>query len=252
MSIRRLFGCLAVGIAIFAARPAAADFAEGVDALQKKQYAVALDQWQRAAETGDARSQYALGYLFQFGLGTPPDNNQALAWYEKAAAQSNPDAQLALGLMYESGRAGKRNRDKAIGFYKLAAASGHSPDAEYALGRIYFRGQGVPRDENLGLTWVIKAANDGQPGAQYLLGEAYEVGGILKADKIDAYYWYTAALAGDEVVLREADPEFNPRKAIAVLMQHMTRAEIATGNEKLAKTPPPVAPEPSMSAQPKG
>ncbi len=124
---------------------------------------------------------------------------------------------------------------------------------------IYFRGQGVPRDEKEGLTWITKAAMDGHPGAQYLLGEAYEVGGTLKSDKVLAYYWYTAALSGDEAVLREADPEFDPKTALAVLMTHMTRREIAAGNALLKKSPPPsapqapmAAPQPAMSGAPKG
>ena len=113
---------------------------------------------------------------------------------------------------------------------------------------IYFRGQGVPRDEKEGLTWITKAAMDGHPGAQYLLGEAYEVGGTLKSDKVLACYWYTAALSGDEAVLREADPEFDPKTALAVLMTRMTRREIAAGNALLKKSPPPSAAGPDGGA----
>lgn len=232
---------LALAIALIAARPAAAGFDEGVTALQAGQYAVALDIWQKSAEAGDAKSQYGLGYLYQFGLGTDPDNTQAKAWYEKAAAQGEPDALFALGLMYESGLAGATDRAKAIELYRKAAATGRSPDAEYALGRVYMRGQGVPRDEKQGLVWLVKAAEMGQPAAQYMIGAAYETGGVLKADKVEAYYWYTAALLGDQAVLRETDPEFDAKAALDVLVQHMTRDEIAAAKAKLKKTPPPQA-----------
>jgi TPR repeat protein len=252
MSLKFMAGALALGATATLAGVAMAGFDEGVAALQIGQYAVALDEWQKSAETGDAKSQYGLGYLYQFGLGTAPDNTQAKAWYEKAAAQNEPDALFALGLMYESGSAGKRDRTEAMVLYSQAAASGHSPDAEYALGRIYLRGQGVPRNEKEGLVWIAKAANDGQPGAQYMLGEAYEVGGTLKQDKVEAYYWYTAALAGDAVVLRETDPEFDPKAALEVLEKHMTHGEIEAAAAKLKKTPPPVPGQSAMATPAKG
>lgn len=243
---------IALAIALFGARPALAGFDEGVTALQAGQYAVALDIWQKAAEAGDARSQYGLGYLYQFGLGTDPDNTQAKAWYEKAAAQNEPDALFALGRMYESGSAGGVDRKRAMELYRQAAATGRSPAAEYALGRIYMRGLGVPRDEKTALDWLTKAAQHGQPAAQYMLGEAYESGGVLKPDKVMAYYWYSGALDGDQAVLRETDPEFDPKAALDVLAQHMTRAEIAEAKAKLKKTPPPQGMQPAAPAGTKG
>jgi hypothetical protein len=248
MSWTRYAGGLALGIVLLAALPAAAGFDEGLTALRLGQYAVALDEWQKSAEAGDARSQYGLGYLYQFGLGTAPDNTEAKAWYEKAAAQNVPDAQFALGLMYESGKAGTRDIAKALTLYRQAAASGHSPEAEYALGRIYLRGQGgVGRDEKEALTWMDKAAHEGQPAAQYLLGEAYETGGTLKQDKVAAWYWYTAALGGDEAVLHATDPEFDPKTALAVLETHMSRAELESARAMLKKTPPPGPPLSTMA-----
>ena len=242
-------GGLALGAILLAAPAARAGFAEGVAALQLGQYAVALDEWQKSAEAGDARSQYGLGYLYQFGLGTEPDNTQAKNWYEKAAAQNEPDAQFALGLMYESGSAGERNVAEAMTLYRKAAASNHSPEADYALGRIYLRGQGaIARDEKEAFTWIDKAAHEGQPAAQYLLGEAYETGGTYKLDKVQAYYWYSAALGGDQAVLHTTDPEFDPAAALAVLASHMTRTETEAAKALLKKTPPPMPAPPAMTA----
>src|SRR5579862_7086165 len=145
---------LAFGAILLAATSAWADYDKGLAALRLGEYAVSIDEWQKSAEAGDARSQYGLGYLYQFGLGTAPDNTQAKDWYEKAAAQNVPDAQFALGLMYESGAAGKRDLKQAMELYRKAAASGHSTQADYALGRIYLRGQGgVARDETEAVKW---------------------------------------------------------------------------------------------------
>ena len=238
-----------VGTTLLPEAPAAADFDEGVQALRVKQYAVALDDWQKSAEAGDARSQYGLGYLYQFGLGTDADNTQAKAWYEKAAAQNEPDALFALGLMYESGAAGKRDPAKARDLYAQAAATGQSSEAEYALGRIYLRGSGgVSRDEKQAIEWIDKAAHHGQPAAAYLLGEAYESGGVLKADKVLADYWYTAAAAGDQVVLHLTDPEFDPKAALTVLESRMSKRELDDAKAMLKKYPVPLPMPGTMAA----
>jgi TPR repeat protein len=253
MRLRVLITAAATAVMVSVGGPAWADaFQDGVSALQAGQYAVALDAWQKPAEAGDARCQYGLGYLYQFGLGTDPDNAQATAWYQKAAAQHYPDALYALGLMWESGRAGKQDRAKALILYREAATTGKSPSAEYAIGRIYIRGDGVPRDEKEGLIWLSKAAQDGQPAAQYMLGAAYEVGTVVKASKIEAYYWYSAALNGDQAVLHGTDPEFDPKAALSALTERMSRWEIEDAKAKLKKDPPPQGPAPQTAkpAQP--
>ena len=41
----------------------------------------------KAAENGDARAQYDLGYIYSWGGGVPEDSEKALYWTEKAAEQ---------------------------------------------------------------------------------------------------------------------------------------------------------------------
>jgi len=66
---------------------------------------------------------------------------------------------------------------------------------------MYARGQGVPRDEQQSLVWIRKAANLGDPGAQYNLGirqhrlsigEGAEDAG---ESRIEAYKWLRLAAA---------------------------------------------------------
>lgn len=51
---------------------------------------------------------------------------------------------------------------RAIEFIQRAAKEGH-PDAMHWLARAYIEGQGVERDENLGLMWLAKSASLGHP-----------------------------------------------------------------------------------------
>lgn len=48
------------------------------------------------AEKGDPNSQYFLGEMYEYGLGTPPSLDGAFKWYAKAAEQGNPLAKRKL------------------------------------------------------------------------------------------------------------------------------------------------------------
>jgi hypothetical protein len=61
-------------------------------------YSEALAWFQKAADQGDAKSEYDVGYLYSRGLGVPKDRDEANRWYRKAASQGDEDAQLVLGL----------------------------------------------------------------------------------------------------------------------------------------------------------
>ncbi len=57
---------------------------------------------------------------------------------------------------------------KAISCYQLAANAGHAR-AQYILGLMYLKGEGVPRDALNGLGWIAKAADSGNTKARELL-----------------------------------------------------------------------------------
>jgi len=82
----------------------------------------------------------------------------AAQWFEKSADQGYADAQFALGLMYDAGIGGLSNDfDKAMELYQKAADQGH-PKAQYGLGNAYYCGHGVSRDMAQALIWYRKAA----------------------------------------------------------------------------------------------
>src|SRR5438105_1521085 len=55
----------------------------------RKDNALAVQWFQRAAAAGQAGAMVALGYSYEKGKGTPVDIPRALDWYRKAAAQNN-------------------------------------------------------------------------------------------------------------------------------------------------------------------
>jgi Sel1 repeat len=62
--------------------------------LQK--YQCSFSRIEQAARSGDPDAQYALGYLYYYGVGTTQDRQTGLMWIRKAAAQGQTVAQEAL------------------------------------------------------------------------------------------------------------------------------------------------------------
>jgi len=241
-----------VTLLLTVAGPVLAQYEEGQQAFDSGDYGKAQAAWQKGAEAGDARCQYSLGYMAQFGLGAAADTGAARSWYEKAAAAKNADALYALGLMFETGQAGEKDLTKAFDYYRQAAAAGPQPDAEYAVGRMLLRGRGVPRNARESIVWLKKAAQHNNPSAQYMLAASYEAGWGVPVDEAQAYYWYRRADLGDPVELEEQDVAFAPKIAIAALRKVLPADEIAEIDARIArekKTPPakPAKPLPALT-----
>ena len=58
--------------------------------------AAGADAFRRAAEQGDAKAQFSLGWCYSKGEGVAKDTKKAVAWYRKAAEQGDMAAQYAL------------------------------------------------------------------------------------------------------------------------------------------------------------
>jgi hypothetical protein len=218
---------------LLTASPVLAQYEEGQKAFDSGDYSAAQAAWQMGAEANDAKSQYSLGYLAQFGLAGGADLGAAKSWYEKAAENNSPEGLYALGLMYETGQTGAKDLARALELYRKAAATGAQPDAEYAIGRMLLRGRGVARDPKESVVWLKKAALHGNPAGQYMLAESYEAGWGVKINEGEAYYWYRRADQGDPVELEEQDVSFEPKIAIAALKKRLPADLIEDEEDRL-------------------
>lgn len=73
-----------------------------------------------------------------------------------AADAGDPEAQNDLAMLFLA--AGRYKA--AVYWLELAAAQGYA-DAMHHMGRCHLEGLGVPRDENMALMWIAKAASCG-------------------------------------------------------------------------------------------
>ncbi len=87
---------LAAVLALSVVHPAAADFADAIEAYDQGDYATTFAVTRPLAESGDPDAQYLLGYLYERGEGVARDLTRAYAWYGMAARQGDAFAAHAL------------------------------------------------------------------------------------------------------------------------------------------------------------
>ena len=102
--------------------------AKGVDsnALESARlYGIAASEMDVFAQKGSADAQHVLAGMYQQGQGVKKDVAMALRWWEKAALQGHTMAQLSLGRLYAQGDDVQRDSNQATFWLNMAAAQGH-------------------------------------------------------------------------------------------------------------------------------
>jgi len=119
------------------------------------------------------------------------DYATALALLRPLADQGNANAQSILGRMYAEGRGVPHDGIIAARWYRRAAEQGQ-PFAELVLGEIYFGRQ--PPDYAEAARWYRRSAEHGVAMAQFSLASMYEKGQGVAVDYQEAAKWYAAAI----------------------------------------------------------
>ena len=145
------------------AMPAFADYQKGLDAFERGDTPTALKEFRTLAESNDARGQFALAIMYDFGEGVPQSSEEAVKYYRLSAEQGYADEQNNLGVMYEEGEGVARNYEEAMKWYRKAAESGNR-DAPNNIGVMYMTGVGVRRDFIKACMW-FNIAGKSDPGA---------------------------------------------------------------------------------------
>jgi hypothetical protein len=192
-----------------------------------------LAELRAAAQAGDPPASYRLGLVHQQGLARAPrDPRLATRHFETAAEAGHPwarfrlaqmldasgadrarslelktaaanagvaEAAALLGTQYREGRGGVgRDAAEAARWFAVAAENG-APEAQYNLGLMHYRGEGVPRQLHEALKWMRQAATNGHVPAQRAVGQLYLTGlDTMDQDFQEARTWLaSAASQGD-------------------------------------------------------
>lgn len=192
--------------------------------------AVAL--YERGAEHS-AWARYKVGVIYLDGKLVPRDYAKARYWLERSATEDhNANALNNLAVLYERGLGVRVDQEKARQYY-LSALRGYEPrakgnleriyaderrapagaaaldwyregaerdiaSAQYRLGMMYLRGEGIAADENIALEWLSRAGRQGHAQARKEAGDIYyrrgqdqqaiEFGNMAAARKYAALY----------------------------------------------------------------
>jgi TPR repeat protein len=143
----------------------------------------------------------------------------ALRLWRPLAEQGDARSQNNLGRIYHHAQ----DYAAAMSWYHKAAEQGHA-EAEFWVGWMGYKGQGVPQDYAAAVSWYRKAAEQGDVEAQRSLGFMYSMGNGIELNRVLAHMWVNLAVATNECAAIDV-------KSIAL---SMTPAKIAEA-QKLAR-----------------
>ena len=125
------------------------------------------------------------------------DYPKALKEWRPLAIGGNSSAQFNLGQMYRRGQGVPKDHKMAVKWYRLAAKQGDA-FGQNLLGWMFETGRGVPKDYKAAVKWYRLAAKQGDASAQIDLGNMYDAGRGVPKDFKAAVKWYQlAAKQGD-------------------------------------------------------
>ena len=143
--------------------------------------------FRRAADSGSTRAQFELGYLFLKKRDFPESGK----WMKQAAENGHLEAMLYYGhhlFMFE----GKRD---ALFNWMAKSAEGGCVKAQMHRGIYYLTSFCCSNRRKEGAYWIEKAANAGDPIAQFELGKLYLNGDMKRRDSELAEMWFNKAIA---------------------------------------------------------
>lgn len=151
------------------------------------------------------------------------DYESAYTEFRKAADQGHSGAQYHLGMMYRRGQGVRTDPVEAVRWYRMAADQDHVR-AQFWLGWMYRRGRGVERDYTEAARWYGKAADRGHAMAQHNLGLLYRHGKGVPPNQVEAYKWLSLFVA--------QRPNSQLAWVLGDMEEHMTQMEIAEAKER--------------------
>jgi localization factor PodJL len=184
-----------------ASQPAAKpvpDKSAGKMAAPIKTASAAGDRVARLANAGNPVALAILGLRALDGAGSTAVNlPDAIKYLSQAADKGQAVAQYRLGTLYERGQGVAADSVKAVHWYELAANQGNRK-AMHNLAVAYAGGTSAKRNMTESARWFAKAAALGLADSQFNLAVLYERGEGVPQSLADAYKWYAiAALSGD-------------------------------------------------------
>ncbi len=88
------------------------------------------------------------------------------------------------------GAGSRRTSPKAVQLWDFAAKGGYAT-AQFNLGLLYYRGDGVAKSYPTAAAWFLKAAQGGSDDGEYAVAEMYRLGRGVPKDIKKAIFWFS-------------------------------------------------------------
>jgi localization factor PodJL len=150
-----------------------------------------------AVRAGDPKALFETGLRLMEGAQGAPQPEQAATWFARSAEKGFAPAQYSLGTLYEKGNGVTRDTAVARDWYVKAAEQGNVR-AMHNLAVLFATGVDGKSDPVLAARWFREAADHGMTDSQYNLGILYARGAGVEQDLTESYKWFSiVAAAGD-------------------------------------------------------
>jgi hypothetical protein len=117
----------------------------------------------------------------------------------------------------------------AVRLFRSLAELGY-PSAQFELGFLYRRGEGVPQDYAEAAKWLQLAANQGHVLAQSNLAFMYRDGEGVQQDYVEAHMWFNLASSGAPATSRYLYVEYRDELAQKMTLRRSPRRKSSRAN----------------------
>ncbi len=163
-----------------------------------------LKNMETAALAGDPYAQWHLAIAYDHGTGDKSDEEiremfkSSFEGFNKISKSNDREVNSMIASFFEDVTRNtenwspvEKNLNVAINLIRYSAEAGFAP-AQNRLATAYYLGEGVEKDEKIGVEWSIKAASQGDAEMQESLGAHY-CSGFGCDEPMKAIKWYEMA-----------------------------------------------------------
>lgn len=118
------------------------------------------------------------------------DHKKAMQYWKPLALRGEVRAQYSVGRLYEKGQGVEADLGQALSWYRKAADQNHA-ESQYRVSVAYAYGLGgYSKDDKQAFQWLLKAGENGHKKSQKLLARIYQTGELgITTDERKAKYW---------------------------------------------------------------
>jgi uncharacterized protein len=147
---------------------------------KNKNVMVAINHFKEASALGYKDAFYFLGRILTLGDNVSVDYQEAIHHYQAGIKLNSAKCIYALGIMYQSGLGVIKNEQIALQYFESAyqalflEAKNEDPVSRYILGTYYYYGFFVKPSIFQAMDFFLAASNQGLSDASYMIGMIYE------------------------------------------------------------------------------